>query len=128
MNYYEVLGLQPGAHPAEIELAYRDLCAQDSESGNNRMVGLAYQTLINPMNRLNYIKMLQEQDEPLLLTRPQTQMITQACVATQSPATTYCCHQAPMSAANKALSGFVIAYVVFFLLTSAIPLIGLLFS
>ena len=66
MNYYQILGVNTHAHPAEIEAAYRTLKGSEAvEAWEQINITLAYQTLISPDKRRSYdLALAGEQDIP----------------------------------------------------------------
>jgi len=63
-NLYEMLGCRPGAHPAEIDLAYKTI-AGSKEAGldieQQLELAMAHKTLLNPLMRVQYDRQFMQQ-------------------------------------------------------------------
>lgn len=61
-NFYEILGVRAGSHPAEIDLAYKTILqVPNLDAAAKLELSMAYNTLLHPLRRLEYDQTLQAQ-------------------------------------------------------------------
>lgn len=127
-NYYQVLGVRNGAHPAEIDLAYKTLSqVSDLDIEAQLELNIAYKTLMHPARRAEF-------DKNFAPVRAEMEVRTQSAAEAQEQVLRMmadCRHayapSAPeLSSTNKALTGFLTFYMLGFAAMSIFGLVALI--
>lgn len=109
MDFYQVLGVRQGAHPAEIDLAFKTISqVPDLDIETRLELAVAHQTLLHPQRRAEYDRGL-------------------AQPAASAPVVVYRNSPPPaQSKANQALTGFFTCYMLGFAAMGVIGLVALI--
>jgi len=120
VNYYEMLGVRVGAHPAEIDLAYKTLAqAPDLDIEAQLELGMAYSTLLHPQRRPEYDQALHAQapsQQPALVYEPN---YSRSVVIHR--------HEHQGQSNNNPLTGFLSWYMMAMAITTLIGTVAMLF-
>lgn len=120
-NYYEMLGVRVGAHPAEIDLAYKTLSQVPNLDIEAQLeLGMAHGTLLHPVRRPEYDQTLARPAQP-------TAQIIHFPESNHSKSVVIHRHEYQNQQSNNSLTDFASWYIMALAVTTFLGTVVLLF-